>query len=361
MKKEGRPPVHQERGKREQKAIVSNGKREGVDIKKLDSLITRCASLRQVPYEEYAALPLHKKEEIEGDVIIAAKLLDDFIHELGFAHTERFCFSIALGADYYLYRGDYFPSVEYTLRAMRHMRTLERMRPGALQYLYNAQGIRNFARFSPEFWATQYDERERKDPYMVVVIPSDLEDKYMTDTGVYEELQGKLADLDTPHLLRMVEIHGLAELYRAFARLDKMYNHGAVRNSIKLALFDGHGLSQRLFLGDKHFGIQELETARFEKIFKRTFSESFSPNATFVLASCEAAGSAKKDERSVGVVLKQTFKRLVGDKIAVVATTDEATPFLELTPKLKKNGALRLSIESHSTDEAEGGTPYEKL
>jgi hypothetical protein len=333
------------------------------DFRVLDECIAKCAQLEQLSEEEYDASYLSERPTFEKPFIDASHIFRAFLLELGFSEPEYVLLSVALGADYSTrIRKVYYPSVAYTLRAMEHMRALEANRSGAIRHLFQAQGIRNFARFSPEFWARQHDEQANHDPYMVVVIPSDMEDRHMTKTHVYTKLQDKLAELVPPHRLRVIEVDGLKEFYRAFLRLDKMYNRGNDAHPISLALFDGHGTSRRLFLGGgDNFGTEQLEEERFDSIFQKHFAGAFAKNAMFVLASCEAAGEDSYDKNSIGAVLKRKLVTLLGKKVVVVATTDETTPFSEFVPRRKKNGALRLKFESHSGGWQDSVPSYEKI
>lgn len=348
----------------QEKEKQSGNEHRAPNLVVLQELITRCSALPQLSGQTYADSSRGSRRSANQDVVRASELFSHFLSEFGFQTQDRFFTSIVLGAEYAASVGKdrtLYPPVAYVLRAMRQMHALESTRPGAVHYLCETQGIRNFARFSLEFWERQYDERNDTNPYMVIVVPSELSEPFITETLVYEELQDKLAALKTPHDMRIVEVDGLLEFFRAFVRLNKTYN-AHQQNPIQLVLYDGHGLSHRIYLGETNFGVQQLMNNRFDALFKKRFSSVFSKRATFILASCYAAGIKKTEVDSVGVALKRKLSELLGEKIRVIATPDEATPFLNLTPTLKKNGALRLSIDSYPSDANKEGEPrYTKL
>lgn len=333
-------------------------------LEELDRIIAACAGLKQLSIEEYSQTRGASEREAQASIEHAAELLKEFLGHLGIQASSSFVHRLAGGADYWDVHThdteDAIPSVPYALETMRNMRALEEARAGACLKLFQRQGIRNFARFSPEFWIRQYDVLDQHAPYMVVVMPSELARIYVTESAVYERLQADLEKLDPPHLVRVIELDSLVEMYRAFARLNKTYNTGAYAHPIQLALFDGHGLDDHLAIGDrKLFARDHLKNPRVKTMLSKQFTHAFSKRAMFLLASCYAAGVGERDAFSIGEALKQKLSTLVGKKIKVVATTSEATPFKALTPRLTKKGALRLEV---SSQEGEEGEPvYEKL
>lgn len=254
------------------------------------------------------------------------------------------------------------PSARYVIENARRMLALERRKPGIVRYLYSQRGIRNFNRFSLTFWLRQYAERESDLPCMVVMVPSSLEKEALAATAVYTHLQDLLAQQETPHIMRMLEIYNVPDALRLLVRFDRAYSPTG-KNPIAGVLFDGHGTSQRVFLsGDDEnglFGIRQLRSERFEELFKKYLSKAFSPAAQFTFGSCEAGRTS--DGRSIGHELKTVMQSIFSKRVKVVASKNSLFPFSELIPSLGKDGSLRITCVTEGFDNDTGETDRQRL
>ncbi len=257
----------------------------------------------------------------------------------------------------------HFVSGNYVLENMRRMLTLEEKDPGAVQFLYSQRGIRNFARYSAEFWARQYTESASTLPYMLVITPSGVERGTAAGSAIYKTLQNDLKKLEASHLMRTIEVSGLSDMLRLLVRLDKAHNADGT-NPIKLVLFDGHGTNVRLFLQwggrDSKLHAKDILSERFAKIFQQYLSKAFAPTAQFIFGSCESALPYKEHpaagvlaEKMPGIAhsLKEVLKSIFSKKVRIVGSEDELTPFTHLTPSLLKGGSLSLACATEPYEE----------
>lgn len=343
-------------------AAGKESKTELADSKQLSEIVETLAhEIRNTPDDEPWSGDVryseYKQDQIQESAQKAYELLTKFLRELGIERVDRVRESLSESSqksiEITIERGgfnDYekVATAHEMLRNMRRMLALEKKVPGAVKFLYEQHGIRNFTKYNEAFWRQQYLERNDSKPYALFIVASSLESDASTSNLVLSEFQKQLGKLKPPHLLRVIEVGTMTDLFRLTQRLNVTHNKRG-ENPIPLVVYDGHGTSRRIFLNDKNFGIDELETKRFREIFNTHFYNAFTENVEFVFGSCEA-GRKEYDgygsRPGVAETLKNTLQDLHSDKIRVIASEDTATAFSELKPVMLKDGSLTLKIKS---------------
>ena len=357
--------------------LPSSPERNETPLERLERTVEELAhevrNTLEIDYYDYdATISDYKRDQTKDSARKAYKFLKQFLDTLGIEQISRMKESLSESSkkkvelpipDTEGYN-DYedVANAHEVLRNMRRMLALEKKVPGAVKFLYEQHGIRNFTKYNEAFWRRQYLERNNTEPYALFIVASSLESDASTSSAVLSDFQERLSKLDPPHLLRVIEVGTLSDLFRLTQRLNVAHNKQG-ENPIPLVVYDGHGTSRRLFLNNKNFGIDELEDPRFEDIFNRHFYNAFSENAEFVFGSCEAGlkehtGYHKRP--GVAETLKQTLTKLHSDKVRVIASEETATAFSELKPVKLKDGSLTLKIKSVPYFEG-GTTRYRKM
>ncbi len=332
-----------------------------VNISQLEAIVEKLAqAMKKSPRaDEFYDVTSKKREQLRETAALAQTLQGNLLEEFGIRH-ERTMRSLYHSSDETvpgsLEKPD-LPDPQYVLHNMRKILTLEKKAPGAVKFLYEQRGIRNFARYDEAFWRRQFEERNDPAPYALLIGASSLEDNASSETSVYTDLQNKLKKLPEKHLLRYIEVETVSELFRLITRLDTTYNSDG-STPIPLVIYDGHGTSERIFLQGKNFGKDELRHPRFEDLFLKHLDKTFSSTALFVFGSCEANLKTWRNHQiSLAEVFRNTLQNLHSRKIRVSATEDSATQFTKLEPSQNKDGSLSLKIQSSSH---ESGVPKYK-
>ncbi len=329
-------------------------------VSNLDTVhLTHLEKWIEIIEEEFAS-PSHdtgdKTEGIESGPHHLTSMRSDMAYFLrGFGiDAKRFLYGLALAdpSGSSMYRTLALPSMRYFISNARCMVALEKNAPGAVTYLYEKRGIRNFSHYSHEFWERQYSERDSQLPYMLVVKPQNIEKEALTGTRVYMKLQDTLSQLSVPHNMRLIEIEDVADFFRILVRLDRTYNDMGT-NPIPAVLYDGHGTNSRLLFGkddpNKTFGVHTISDERFYDVFKKYLIRAFTQNVQFIFGSCEA-GDDRQGDVSLGYKLKKAMSRLLSTKARVTASRYSLYPFSDIGASFMR-GVLSIQPKALGYDE----------
>lgn len=235
---------------------------------------------------------------------------------------------------------------EYCEKNIEIMESLERSNPGSVRFLNTTFGIFNFTNFSVHTWNTIFEQRESKDPYVLVIVPTYLGLDTKPNAHVYLSLQKKLSQLDPPHALRVIEVRHKRDLLRLMLRLTRKY-HLEEYNPIRSVVFDGHGLEHRLLFGEAmekgELSNEDIHSKRFAGFFFKILPGVFYRNTEFIFGSCESARHPARLDRysSVANEFKRLLTTVYGYRVNVFGSSESVSRFSSIDPCLQ-GGQLHL-------------------
>ncbi|MFA6552678.1 MAG: hypothetical protein WCT19_04240 [Candidatus Paceibacterota bacterium] len=178
---------------------------------------------------------------------------------------------------------------------------LEKIRPGASEFLYDEFGIADFGRYPVELLMMQVDEFESLDlPYGVIIYPrNDWNGAFYEDKDVLkdfmEELQGQFS-------LRVAECESKMDIARILIKLNKHYNpDDGMGHKISLLILGGHGTEDSIQFG----GRDERHSLFMNDLFGGGVQKTnrfFEENPTIILSSCSTGA-----EGGIGQELSKKF------------------------------------------------------
>lgn len=207
------------------------------------------------------------------------------------------------------------------------MQQLEEARKGAVGFLYQNFGIRNFNRYPPELLIKQVDEYQKLDkPYGILVEPTvDHNGSFLEETELLEKLSAQLGD---DYALRIMECGGKWDVVSKLLLLNGVYGD---RRKISFAIIAGHGNGRSITLGGydlrQHLHIDQLASGKAKDI-----RDIFVENPVFVLFSCFAG-----IKKGIG----QEASKELG---ATVIASDESTSPKSINVR-KENGKIGFEVE----------------
>lgn len=184
---------------------------------------------------------------------------------------------------------------------MEAIRTLEKERPGIVNFLISKFGIYNFGRYPESLLIRQYDEYENQElPYGIVLFAEDDHNGFLFENK--DELDEMAKKLKDRYALRFMEANGKKELLRLFTRLRLKYGQN---HKISFAIVGSHGNKELLTLGNvNNPGDREIFMKDIVDYGKRKY-KLFDDNATIILLACRS-GQSKSVGSAISKVLDTT-------------------------------------------------------
>ncbi len=201
--------------------------------------------------------------------------------------------------------GKYFGSS--AKRNLESMKRIEKERPGAIKYLFEECGIRDFRRYPENLLIKQFDQKDNLDiPYGFIISPiADHNGAFADDSGRYESIDTQLND---SYALRFYEGNSKYDLVRTLINLQRKYNPtNDPAKRIAFAIIGGHGTEQTI-----QFGAETAKTGArlnsddLDRQLTIFLSSLFKEDANIILQSC-STGAAE----GIGQKLSQKLKRRV--------------------------------------------------
>jgi len=167
--------------------------------------------------------------------------------------------------------------------------------------LYRQFGITHFGRYTKEMLLRQYEERDEKKPYGIVLFPmADHNGAFFSSNLHLDRVQNMLGE---SHALRAVEVSSKQDIARTLVRLNEKYasNNG---HKIEFAVIGGHGTKNNISFGE---GRDERDRVTIDDLagagMNRGVAQFFEPGAEIVLVSCSTGvddGIAKEMSQQFG-------------------------------------------------------------
>ncbi len=164
---------------------------------------------------------------------------------------------------------------------MEVMNNLEALRPGSVEYLNRVQGIKNFARYSPELLIQQFDDRNKRDlPHGVLVVADSDHNGALTSLSeVWDSFNNQL---EKRYRMRIVECGSTIDVARKMITLDRRFGS---ENKFSFAIIAGHGTEDSIELSEGIIN-SSIRKKDFNKPgFQRT-KQFFVDKPSFLFASC---------------------------------------------------------------------------
>ncbi len=172
----------------------------------------------------------------------------------------------------------------YNLKALYELKQASPVAPQAL----NAQfGITHFGRYTRDMLLKQYEERNEKNPYGIILFPiADHNGAFFNSALQFDQVQKTLREKNC--LIRIIEAGSQEAIARRLIRLDRTYNRGDESHKISFALIGGHGTERSIHFGEEEGNLHTLITK--EDISRKSIMKGaknfFDPGSQTVLLSC---------------------------------------------------------------------------
>ncbi len=199
---------------------------------------------------------------------------------------------------------------------LRCITDIESKTPGVIAALHGAYGITTFSRYSSEILLAQYEERDIKGPYGIIVMPAyDHNGALSNARQIVESLRTQLGN---KMRVRIIECNGKRDLARRLISLREM--HGKDGTKIAFAVIGAHGSPTGIELGISETVHNDQNIERFSDAdfgisgMGRLAEKFFNKNATVILDACSTGtteGFAFSGARETGLTFigpdKNTF------------------------------------------------------
>ncbi len=179
-------------------------------------------------------------------------------------------------------------------RNLEKMETLEQQRPGIVQSLFSEFGIKEFRRYPVDALIKQYDDRDKDEPYGVVLFTNtDHNQAFDMRAHVIESVFKQTGEHGIG--TRIAEFDSRYDIMKRFAKLNDKYGE---QHKISYLFFAAHGMEDSFEVNSA----EEVSKKTFDNKGTARLKDFFVEHPEIIMASCSTGA-----DNGIGQKISETF------------------------------------------------------